>query len=139
MKKTLMLISCILLFFISTISCFATDPGKINYKDGIVRDGSSIGSGKILGNFKDGIIRDGQSRGSGRILGNIKDGVIRDGQSLGAGKPLLNIKDGIVRDGQTPGAGRTIGKVSQFTVKGIEREHDATIVAVYHFFVKKLR
>ena len=28
-----------------------------NYKDGIIRDGRSIGSGSVLGNLKDGIIR----------------------------------------------------------------------------------
>ena len=34
-----------------------------NFKDGVIRDGSSIGSGKSLGNIKDGVIRDGSSKG----------------------------------------------------------------------------
>ena len=31
-----------------------------NFKDGIIRDGSSIGAGKALGNIKDGIISNGE-------------------------------------------------------------------------------
>lgn len=27
-----------------------------NYKDGVIRDGSSVGSGKALGNIKDGVV-----------------------------------------------------------------------------------
>lgn len=44
-----------------------------NYKDGVIRDGNSIGTGRAIGNIKDGVIRDGSSRGSGRALGNVKD------------------------------------------------------------------
>ena len=35
-----------------------------NFKDGVVKDGSSIGAGKALGNLKDGVIKDGSSKGS---------------------------------------------------------------------------
>ncbi len=44
-----------------------------NYKDGKIRDGSSIGSGSSIGNIKDGKIRDGGSLGAGKTLGNIKE------------------------------------------------------------------
>ncbi|MBQ3774549.1 MAG: hypothetical protein II847_00260 [Ruminobacter sp.] len=51
-----------------------------------------------------------------------------------------NVKDGYVYVGSsTPGCGSRIGKVSEFSViKGIEREKDETIVAVYHFLIKKI-
>lgn len=63
-----------------------------NFKDGVIRDGNSLGSGQALGNIKDGIIRNGSSKGAGSSLGNIKDGIIRDGSSKGAGKAILNVK-----------------------------------------------
>lgn len=31
-----------------------------------------------MANFKDGVIRDGNSLGTGQALGNIKDGIIRN-------------------------------------------------------------
>ena len=87
-----------------------------NFRDGVVRNGSSIGSGSAIGNIRDGVVRDGQSRGSGRALGNVRDGVVRDGQSRGSGRALFNIKDGVVRNGQSGGSGSTIGKVKYFTI-----------------------
>lgn len=44
-----------------------------NYKDGIIRNGSSIGSGNSLCNIKDDIIRDGSYVSIGRTIGKIKD------------------------------------------------------------------
>jgi hypothetical protein len=109
-----------------------------NFKDGVVRDGSSIGTGKAMGNIKDGIIRDGSSKGSGRALGNVKDGIIRDGSSKGSGKVQFNVKGDIVKNGSSLGAGRTIGKAIDFWIKGMERELEAEMVAAYHFLVKKI-
>lgn len=106
-----------------------------NFMNGVVLDGPA---GKALGNVKDGVIRDGLSKGAGRALGNIKDGIIRDGSSKGAGKASMNVKLGVIRDGSSSGAGRTIGKASDFSIKGMERELDAEIVAAYHFLVKKI-
>jgi len=37
--------------------------------------------GHIMANFKNGVIRDGSSIGNGNILGNLKNGVIRKGIS----------------------------------------------------------
>ena|SRR5690348_10719773 len=104
-----------------------------NFKDGVIRDGSSVGSGKALGNIKDGIIRDGSSKGSGKALGNATDGVVRDGSSKGSGRVLLEVKGDLVKS-----SGRSVGKLSDFSIKGMERELDAEIVAVYHFLVKKI-
>ena len=112
-----------------------------NYKDGIIRDGRSIGSGSILGNVKGGLIRKGNSSslGSGSIVGNVKDGLIREGSSssLGSGSIIGNIKNGDVYKGSSSslGSGSKIGKVKDFTIPGMEREHDAEIVAAYHFLL----
>ena len=72
-------------------------------------------------------------------MSNFKDGVIRDGSSAGAGSALGNVKDGVVRagSGTSQGSGSTKGKVKDYTIKGMEREDDAEIVAAYHFLVKK--
>jgi len=109
-----------------------------NFKDGVIRDGSSIGSGRALGNIKDGVIRDGSSLGSGRALGNVKDGIIRDGSSRSSGRALFNVKGDVVRNGSSLGSGNMIGKVGDYSIKGMERELDADIVAAYHFLVKKI-
>ncbi|MGG7056413.1 hypothetical protein [Nitrosomonas sp. ANs5] len=90
-----------------------------------------------MANFKDGVIKDGSSKGTGKALGNVKDGVIKDGLSKGTGKALFNVKGDIVKNGSSLGIGSTIGKVCDFTIKGMERELDAEIVAAYHFLVKK--
>ena len=71
-------------------------------------------------------------------MANFKDGVIRDGSSVGFGKALGNVKGGVVRDGQSAGFGNTKGKVSQYSIKGMEREDAAERVAAYHFLVKKI-
>lgn len=71
-------------------------------------------------------------------MGNVKDGIIRDGSSKGAGKAILNVKGDTVRDGSSLGTGKTIGKISDFTIKGMERELDPEIVATYHFLIKKI-
>lgn len=89
-------------------------------------------------NFKDGVIRDGNAIGAGTALGNIKDGVVRNGSAKGAGTALFNIKNGIVRNGSVAGSGAQIGKVSDLSIKGMERELDSEIVACYHFLVKKI-
>jgi hypothetical protein len=91
-----------------------------------------------MANFKDGVVRDGSSAGTGKAFGNIKDGVVRDGSSKGTGKAIFNIKGGAVRDGSSVGTGKTIGKFSAYTIKGMERELDAEIVATYHFLIKKI-
>jgi hypothetical protein len=64
---------------------------------------------------------DGSSLGSGRALGNVKNGIIRDGSSKDSGKALFNGKGGVVRNGSSLGSGSTIGKVSDFIIKGMER------------------
>jgi len=51
---------------------------------------------------------------------------------------MANFKDGVIRNGSSISAGNPIGKVSNFTIKGMERELDAEIVAAYHFLVKKI-
>ncbi|MER9330606.1 hypothetical protein [Mesorhizobium sp. M0488] len=43
----------------------------------------------------------------------------------------------MVRNGSSKGSGSIIRKVTDFTIKGIERERDDEIVAVYHFLIKK--
>ncbi|GHU14600.1 hypothetical protein FACS189441_4600 [Betaproteobacteria bacterium] len=102
-----------------------------SFKDGVVFDGS-----RKVGNVKDGIIRDGSSPGFGKALGNIRDDVVRDGSTRGSGHVLFVVKNGAVRAGSS--SGRNIGKVSSFAIKGMERELDVTIVAAYHFLVKKI-
>lgn len=109
-----------------------------NFKNGVIRDGSSIGSGRSLGNIKDGIVRDGSSKGAGRALGNVKNGIVRDGSSPGSGKALFNVKGDIVKNGSSPGAGSTLGKIKDYNIKGMERELDEEIVAAFHFLVKKI-
>ena len=115
-----------------------------NYKNGIIRDGASIGIGKILGNLKDSIVREGtySTSGHGKIVGNIKNDIIREGtySTAGHGKIILNEKNGDVRKGtySTAGHGTKIGKTKDYYIKGMERELDSEIVAVYHFLIKKL-
>ena len=103
------------------------------YKDGVIRDES----GETLGNINRGVIRDGSSMGSGNVLGNVHKGVIRDGSSI-SGNVLFNVKGGAVRDGTSLGSGIAIGKLADFTIKGMVGEPAADIVATYHFLVKKI-
>ena len=71
---------------------------------------------------------------------NFKDGRIYEGsRNPGSGHQVGNVKDGKIYDGKgNPGSGHLIGKVSDFTINGIQREKDETIVAVYHFLIKKI-
>lgn len=117
---------------------FEINQMSANFRGGVIRDGTSVGSGNALGNIKDGVIRDGSSVGSGKALGNVKDGIIRDGSSKGGGRALLNVKGDTVRNGSSLASGSPIGKVKDFSIKGMERELDADIVATYHFLVKKI-
>ena len=48
-----------------------------NFRDGVVRNGSSVGSGSAIGNIKDGVVRNGQSRGTGSTIGKVKDYTIK--------------------------------------------------------------
>ena len=92
-------------------------------------------------NFKDGRIYEGsRNPGSGKNIGNVKDDRIYEGfGSPGAGKNIGNVKGGCVYSGVGfPGAGHKIGTVDDFTINGIQREKDETIVAVYHFLIKKI-
>ena len=95
-----------------------------------------------MANYKDGIIRDGSSPGSGKCLGNVKNGIIREGFSpnLGSGKCLGNVKNGVVRESFSPnlGSGSNVGKVRDFSIKGGDKMDEATAVACYHFLIKKI-
>jgi hypothetical protein len=115
--------------------------GKVNmgnYADSIIRDGSTIGSGKVLGNIFGGLIREGDARGSGNVLGNVKNGIVRDGSTVGSGDVLFNVKAGKVRDGATLAVGNAFGRLCDFPILGMEREPQAEMVAAHHFFVKKI-
>lgn len=92
-------------------------------------------------NFKDGRVYEGsRTPGIGHQIGNIKDGRIYDGGSFpGSGRQVGNIKEGKVYNGSSfPGSGNKIGTVDDFLINGIQREKDETIVAVYHFLIKKI-
>ncbi len=106
----------------------------INYENGVIRDES----GTVLGNIMHGVIRDGSPKGSGNPLGNVKKGVIRDGTSTGNGNALFNVKGGAVRNGSSLGGGIAIGKIADFTIRGMERESSDEIVAAYHFLINKI-
>jgi len=121
-----------------------TRPSKrgstLNFKNGLLKNGSGLGSGSTLGNGKNGVIRDGSGLGSGRALGNVKNGVIRDGSSTGSGRALGSAKNGAIYNGSSLGAGKKIGSVSDILkkVKGLDNVDDATAVALYHFLVKEI-
>jgi hypothetical protein len=51
---------------------------------------------------------------------------------------LFNVKGDVVKRGPSLGSGNTIGKVGDYSIKGMERELGADIVAAYHFLVKKI-
>lgn len=91
-------------------------------------------------NYKDGKVCEGKNPDFGHQIGNVKDGKIYDGGNfLGSGHQVGNVKDGKVYDGKgSPGSGHLVGKVSDFTINGIQHERDETIVAVYHFLIKKI-
>ena len=53
-----------------------------NFKNGVIRDGSSSGSGRPLGNVKNGVVKNGSSLGSGRTVGKVRDYSMKGGDSL---------------------------------------------------------
>jgi hypothetical protein len=106
----------------------------INYDNGILRDGSSIGEGAVLGNISGGIIRDGE----GNALGHVDNGVVKDGASRGSGNALFNVKRGMVRNGSTLGSGLAMGKISDFSITGMALESPPEMVAAYHFLINKI-
>jgi len=53
-----------------------------NFKNGVIRDGSSPGSGRPLGNVKGGTVRNGSSPGSGSTKGKAKDYKIKGGEYM---------------------------------------------------------
>ena len=55
-----------------------------------------------MANFKNGVVRDGSSTGSGRVLGNIKNGVVKKStsSSLGSGSTIGKVKDFSMKGGE---------------------------------------
>jgi len=53
-----------------------------NFKNGTIRDGSSPGHGRALGNVKGGTVRDGSSPGHGSTKGKVKDYKIKGGEYM---------------------------------------------------------
>ena len=53
-----------------------------NFKNGVIKDGSSPGSGRALGNVKNGVVKNGSSPGSGSTKGKVKDYSIKGGDSM---------------------------------------------------------
>lgn len=113
-----------------------------NFKDGRVYEGSrSLGIGTVIGSVLSNTIYEGSgSPGCGKAVGNVCEGRIYEGSGHpGCGRTIGNVRDGYVYEGSgSPGCGRKIGKVEDFTINGIKREKDETIVAVYHFLIKKI-
>ena len=68
---------------------------------------------------------------------NFKDGRVYEGSS-NPGSGRHNVRDGKVYNGSgSLGSGSKLGSVDDFTINGIQHEKDETIVAVYHFLIKK--
>ena len=95
-----------------------------------------------MGNLRKDIYRNGSSEGSGTVLGNIKNGVIRKGGSSAAGNGSIvgNIKNGVIRKGGSSAAGNgtTIGKTKDYAFKGSSSIGEAEAVALYHFLEKEI-
>ena len=95
-----------------------------------------------MGNLKKDVYRNGSSEGSGTVLGNIKNGVVRKGNSsnAGYGSVVGNIKNGIVRKGNSSNAGygSNIGKTKDYAFKGSSSIGEAEAVALYHFLEKEI-
>ena len=53
-----------------------------NFKNGVFRNGSSLGSGSAIGNIKNGIVRNGSSLGSGSTIGKAKDYSIKGAEYM---------------------------------------------------------
>ena len=95
-----------------------------------------------MANFKDGVIRNGSSPGSGSPVGNVKNGVIRKGGSgsAGGGTAVGNVKNGYVYKGGSgsAGGGSKIGRVKDYSMRGSDYMDEATAVACYHFLIKNI-
>jgi hypothetical protein len=95
-----------------------------------------------MGNLKKDVYRNGSSEGSGSVVGNIKNGVVRKGSSssLGSGSVVGNIKNGVVKKGSSSslGSGSTIGKTKDYAFKGSSSVGEAEAVALYHFLEKEI-
>ena len=66
----------------------------------------------------------------GHTLGKVDREYIKDQ----VGHTLGKVDGDYVKDH----VGHTLGKVRDYTIRGMEREKDVTIVAAYHFLVKKI-
>ncbi len=44
-----------------------------NFKDGMIREGNFVGTGKTLGNIKDRVVRNGSVAGAGSQIGKVSD------------------------------------------------------------------
>ena len=44
-----------------------------NFKDGVIRNGTAIGTGAALGNIKDRVVRNGSVAGAGSQIGKVSD------------------------------------------------------------------
>ena len=53
-----------------------------NFKNGVIKDGSSPGSGRALGNVKNGVVKNGSSPGSGSTIGKVRDYSIKGSEYL---------------------------------------------------------
>ena len=95
-----------------------------------------------MGNLKKDVYRNGSSEGSGTVLGNIKNGVIRKGSVsvAGHGSVVGNIKNDVVRKGSVSvaGHGSNIGKTKDYAFKGSSSVGEAEAVALYHFLEKEI-
>lgn len=92
------------------------------FDNGYIKDSSSRTLGRLDGVY----IKDSSSRTLGRV-----DGIyIKDSSS----RTLGRIDGDYVKDSSS----RTLGRVRDYTIRGMEREKDVTIVAAYHFLVKKI-
>jgi len=109
-------------------------PKPVIYVKGKIYDDYSVPMGlrKNLGFFDGRSIREA-GRPFNEELCRIENGknvVVR-------GKILFNVAKGNVYEGPNTFV-RKIGRVRDFPVRGMDKELDAVMVAVYHFFVKKI-
>ena len=92
-----------------------------------------------MGNLRKDIYRNGSSDGSGSVVGNIKNGIVRKGGNSGGGGSVVgNIKNGIVRKGGNSGGGGSVGKTKDYAFKGSATVGEAEAVALYHFLEKEI-
>jgi len=74
--------------------------------------------------------RNGSIYSNGKTIGIVK----KDGSIYSGGKTIGIVK----KDGSIYSGGRTVGKVKDCTIKGMEKEPEAVMVAAYHFLVKQI-